>query len=243
MIKHFCLHECEVNEFVSLRFIIHAMKILIVSATKFEIEPLLGQMESLRNEGSSFICGKFRSHEVDLLVTGVGMVPTAYYTGKALNDSYDLALNMGICGSFNKNIDLGTVLNVYEDLFSELGAEDGENFLSLEDLKLQGVTKITNHSGALHPLIEMLPKVTGITVNTTHGNESTIEKVVARFHPYVESMEGAAFMFACEQEGIPYVQLRAVSNYVEKRNRDAWNIPLAIAQLNHKVSELLTSME
>jgi futalosine hydrolase len=218
------------------------MKILIVSATRFEIEPLLGQMESLRNAGSSFMCATFKTHEVDFLITGVGMVATAYYTGKAINDSYDLAINMGICGSFNKNIDLGTVLNVYEDVFSELGAEDGEAFLSLEELQLQGITKITNNSGALHPVIEMLPKVTGITVNTTHGNESSIEKAVQRFHPYVESMEGAAFMFACDQEGIPYIQLRAVSNYVEKRNREAWNIPLAIGQLNYKVSELLNSL-
>jgi futalosine hydrolase len=218
------------------------MKILIVSATRFEAGPLLLQMGSLRNAESNFISGMFNLHEVDVLITGVGMVVTAYYTGKAINDSYDLALNMGICGSFNRNLDLGAVVNVYEDMFPELGAEDGEAFLSLEDMKLPGVTKITNNSGALHTIIEVLPKVTGITVNTTHGRESSIQQIVERFHPYVESMEGAAFMFACEQEGIPYVQLRAVSNYVERRNREAWNIPLAITQVNNTVSELLNSL-
>ena len=100
------------------------------------------------------------------------------------------------------------------------------------DLKLDGVTKIQNNSGAINIEIEKLPKVNGITVNTSHGNDPSIKKVVDRFHPIVESMEGAAFMFACENERIPYVQIRAVSNFVEKRNKDKWNIPLAIENLN-----------
>jgi futalosine hydrolase len=55
-------------------------------------------------------------------------------------------------------------------------------------------------------------------------------------------MEGAAFMFACDQERIPYLQVRAVSNLVEKRNRDRWNIPLAIENLNKKIIEFLDSI-
>lgn len=217
------------------------MKILIVSATAFEVQPLLDRMENMRPAQRMIHCN-YRNLEIDFLVTGVGMVATAYHTGKVLDDSYDAAFNMGICGSFNRNLDLGAVVNVYEDAFAELGAEDGDTFLTLEELKLNGISTITNNSGALHSLIEMLPKVTGITVNTTHGNEKTIATVFNRFHPYVESMEGAAFMFACEEENIPYAQLRAVSNYVEKRNRDAWNIPLAITNLNNKMTEILNAL-
>lgn len=216
------------------------MKILIVSATRFEIEPLLLQMEKVRGQNSNFISCSLRENEIDFLITGVGMVATAYFTGKIIDETYDLAINAGICGSFNRNLEIGDVVNVSDDVFAELGAEDDNKFLSLEEMKLPGISGITNKSGALHELIEMLPKVNGITVNTTHGEEKSIQKVYERFHPYVESMEGAAFMFACEQEKIPYVQLRAVSNYVEKRNRDAWNIPLAIKNLNEKLIEFIT---
>ncbi|HEX8517349.1 MAG TPA: futalosine hydrolase [Bacteroidia bacterium] len=218
------------------------MKILIVAATRFEVEPLLRQMESSRNPESNYMFCTFKGMEIDFLVTGVGMVATAYFTAKAVNDSYDLAINAGICGSFNKNFELGSVVNIVEDAFSELGAEDGDKFLSLGELKLEGITAITNNSGALHPIIEEIPKVNGITVNTTHGSEESIRKVFERFHPYVESMEGAAFMFACEHEGIPYVQIRAVSNYVEKRNRESWNIPLAIESLDKKIMEILNAL-
>ena len=217
------------------------MKILIVSATKFEVNPLLEKMAAVQASDSGLFAAKYQKLEIDFLITGVGMVATAYYSGKAINDSYDVAFNLGICGSFNSNLEIGTVVNVYEDCFSELGAEDGDESLSLEDLKLDGVTKIKNNSGAMSVEIEKLPKVNGITVNTSHGNEKTIEKAVQKFHPMVESMEGAAFMFACENERIPYVQIRAVSNFVEKRNRDNWNIPLAIKNLNETILKILDS--
>ncbi len=218
------------------------MKILIVSATKFEVEPLLKLMSSSASADGRLFSAQYKNHEIDFLITGVGMVSTAYCCGKVINDSYDAAFNLGICGSFNSNLEIGAVVNVYEDCFSELGAEDGNAFLSLEELNLQGVTKVKNESGALSIELEKLPKVNGITVNTSHGDEKSIEKVYQKFHPIVESMEGAAFMFACESERIPYAQVRAVSNFVEKRNKDKWNIPLAIKNLNETFLKIVDSL-
>ena len=44
-------------------------------------------------------------------------------------------------------------------------------------------------------------------------------------------MEGAAFFYVCLCENIPFLQIRAISNYVEQRNEKNWNIPLAIKNL------------
>jgi futalosine hydrolase len=229
--------------FASADLLIFQMKILIVAATRFEIAPLLEKMEMVRDSGGKLVSCKYKTAEIDFLITGAGMVATAFYSGKALNDSYDVAFNIGICGSFNRNLDIGAVVNVHEDCFSELGAENDLEFLTLHELSLEGATTIINNKyGSLNPIIEMLPKVNGITVNKVHGNEHSIEKTFAKFHPMVESMEGAAFMFACESEDIPYVQIRSVSNYVEKRNKEAWNIPLAIENLNNKMLEILNSL-
>ncbi|MES2394513.1 MAG: futalosine hydrolase [Bacteroidota bacterium] len=218
------------------------MKILIVAATRFEVQPLLIQMESVRNFGSTLISCNYKKLEINFLITGVGMVATAYHLGKNLSNGYDLALNIGICGSFNRNLAIGSVVNVYEDCFSELGAEDGDSFLSLEELELAGVSKLSNINFQIsNSIIEMLPKVNGITVNTVHGNENSIKKAVQKFHPIVESMEGGAFMFACENEELQHTQIRAVSNYVEHRNKEIWNIPLAIENLNVKILEILDS--
>lgn len=221
------------------------MKILIVSATKFELNPLLNQLKiNSFSDNSRVIHCSYKQLEIDCLITGVGMVSTAYFTAKVLDESYDLAINIGICGTFNANLELGSVIHIYEDSFAEMGAEDGDEFLTMDDLKLEAITKINNqHQGTISEVVELLPKVNAITVNKVHGNEKSIQDVVDRLHPIVESMEGAAFMFTCEQEQIQYLQIRAVSNLVERRNRESWNIPLAIENLNKKIMELLDHID
>jgi len=72
-----------------------------------------------------------------------------------------------------------------------------------------------------------------------HGNAQSIATVVERFAPQVESMEGAAFMFACLIHELPFAQVRAVSNIVETRNRDAWKMADAIACLGETALNIL----
>lgn len=216
------------------------MKILIVAATQFEIDSVIHQCENTNYLKPNLIECNYKKIHLTFLITGVGMVATAYYTGKILDDTFDAAFNVGVCGSFNQHLDLGTVVNIYEDVFSELGAESGADFLSMAELGLAAPTKIINLKyGVINQVLELLPKVNGITVNTVHGNETSINNVFEKFHPIVESMEGAAFMFVCENENIPYAQIRSVSNFVEVRNKDKWNIPLAIDNLNKKIIEII----
>ena len=222
------------------------MKILIVVATKKEIEPLISKMNSYEEFSQDFIICKYKDLRISFKTTGVGMVSTAINTTLALKyDNYDVVFNAGICGSFNRNLEIGNVVNVIEDCFSELGAEDGDDFLSLDDIGLHGVTKVSFADLQIqieNYRIDLLPKVNGITVNTAHGNEKNIDKIIQRFHPIVESMEGAAFMQACNEYRKPCYQIRAVSNFVEKRNKDAWNIQLAIENLNKKMLEIIDAI-
>ncbi|MCG3164945.1 MAG: Futalosine hydrolase [Bacteroidia bacterium] len=197
------------------------MKILIVAATKLEVKPLLNKLKDL----------KFNP---EVLITGVGMVPTAFSLGNVLSvKKYDAALNLGICGSFNRNLKIGEVVNVTEDIFSELGAEDGDSFLKLSDMKFADKKDVMLKPAKKFSssVLKEFKKVKGITVNTVHGNKKSISKVVELYNPDVESMEGAAFFYACNRLNIPSVQLRAVSNYVEHRNSKNWNIKLAVENL------------
>lgn len=229
------------------------MKILVVAATREEIGPLV---ESCELQGVS--CEEASSHLETIkqettgltthhpqltprvLITGVGMVTTAFALGKHLaTHQYDLAINLGIAGSFDRNIPLGTVVEVTEDTFTELGAEDDNRFISLDALGF-GQTKFTTSARLDQYYTEQKPwQVTGATVNTVHGEEASIAKLHQRLAPQLESMEGAAFFYACQQAGVPALQIRAVSNYVEKRNRDAWKIGLAVKNLNTFALSLL----
>mgnify|MGYP003898682553 CR=1 FL=1 len=90
------------------------------------------------------------------------------------------------------------------------------------------------------PFLETIQKASAITVNKVHGDSNSIAATISKYPVHVESMEGAAFFYACAQVELASIQLRAISNWVEPRNRDAWNIPLAIANLNQSVAQLLS---
>jgi futalosine hydrolase len=214
------------------------MRILIVCATPTEVEPVVAALGSARATDAASSAAQphlqaygYAGHDVDVLTTGVGMVATAAWCSRVLAESrYDFALNLGVCGSFDSALAPGTVVHVVKDRLAELGAEDGDAFLAFHDLALPGDAEVTNPRSA-NPAIAELPEVRGITVNTVHGNEQSIAAVVQRFHPQIESMEGAAFIYACTIHEVPCAQVRAVSNVVEKRNREAWKMPEAIASL------------
>ena len=92
-------------------------------------------------------------------------------------------------------------------------------FLTLAELGLPGEDEIVNRAPPRSGALDELPRVRGITVNTAHGNARSIAVITQRFTPQVESMEGAAFMYACLINEVPFAQVRAVSNVVERRNR------------------------
>ena len=213
------------------------MRILVVSATSLEVESLKSEAGSKSQES------KVKNQEIDFLVTGVGMVATAFALGKHLTThQYDLAINLGIAGSFDRNIATGEVVEIIEDQLSELGAEDDEAFLPIEALGFgESIFKTDVRLSSYTD--QQLKQVSAITVNTVHGHEPSIKKLSGRIQPQLESMEGAAFFYACTQAGVPCLQIRAVSNYVEKRNRDAWQIGLAIKNLNSFAAELLKVLE
>jgi futalosine hydrolase len=186
---------------------------------------------------------------VDVLTTGVGMVATSAWCCRTLvRATYDLALNFGVCGTFDRALQPGTVVQVVADRLAELGAEDGDDFLTVQQLHLLGDDEFPFTRGELvnaHPpanaALTRLPAVNGITVNTVHGNARSIGAVAERFTPRVESMEGAAFMYACLINNLPFAQVRAVSNVVEPRNREAWKLADAIRNLGETAIGILES--
>ena len=170
-----------------------------------------------------------------ILITGMGMVNTSIQVTKELSkNKYNLVINMGVAGSFSKDYVIGDVVEVVEDNFSELGFENGNNFGLFSNSEI--VTKYSVESKTT------LQKVKGITVNTVHGNEKSITEIVNRLNPDVESMEGAAVFKVCNEFYIPCMQIRAISNIVEKRNKANWNMPLAVLNLNNQVEKIIMEL-
>jgi futalosine hydrolase len=223
------------------------MRLLLVAATSFEVEPIVRHCAGPIVSGSHTRF-RHRTLDIDVLITGVGMVATAFWCGKRLSDLQpDLAVNIGVAGTFNPDFPPGTVVNVVSDRFPELGAEDGETLLSIEELGLLDANAPPFRAGRLENVtpptaFASLPRVHGVTVNTVHGHDPSIARIVQRWSPDVESMEGAAFMYACLTEGVAFAQIRAISNRVERRNRAGWQLAQAITNLATEVTAAIDSL-
>lgn len=200
------------------------MKALIVSATLEEIKDSLPFLEK---------------NKIPYLITGVGMVATTYALTKylSLNHSFDVIINVGIAGAFDKKLDLGDLVEIDNDIFSELGAEDADKFINISELGF-GQQEFQNIK---YPALNTnLPKLTGITVNTIHGDEQSINRVKSLFpNAGIESMEGAAIFYVASQFQTASIQVRSISNYVEKRDKSTWKIGLAINNLNNWLQSFL----
>lgn len=206
------------------------MKILLCAATPMEM-----------------FHSAFPGSEVDRVITGIGIAHTAFTLGAFLaNTSVDLCLQIGIAGTFNPDLEIGSVVAVQKDCFADLGVEDHDRFVHItEALALD--TQNAFDRLWIQPEDQLisqldLPIVTAITVNTTHGNRQSIDKVISKYPAEIESMEGAPFFAACMTAGIPCLQIRAISNLVEPRNKSNWNIPLAIHRLHQEVERILPKL-
>lgn len=220
------------------------MKICLVTATRLEAGPA---EEYLRKNFTEYRPFHFiqGAKEVDLLITGVGAVQATYSLTRYLQHYRpDMCIQAGIAGSFSGKRPVGEVCNVVEEVFADIGAESGANgFVDAFEMGLIETSSPPFTDGRLiNPEaggMAFLPAVKGITVNTVSGHPATIDKLRTRYAPEVESMEGAAFFYTCLQENIPFLEVRSISNPVEERNPENWDIPLALENLGKVLASMI----
>jgi futalosine hydrolase len=216
------------------------MYILLVAATSFEIQPTINYLQK-----HSFRC---QGNDIDVLITGVGSISTTYLLMQSINGRRpDYMLQAGIAGSFSETYPPGAIILISEELVGDAGVEENNEFKDLFDMGLHhpgtgpytGKSLVNPYAGdwAKHAL----PQAKGLTVSeiTTHPNR--IQQLQQKYAAAVESMEGAAFHYTCIMESIPFMQIRAISNYVGDRNKSNWMMQEAINVLNAQLVELLNA--
>lgn len=206
------------------------MHICIVAATSLELEPLL-----IKSPPSS-----------DILITGTGSHNTIYHLMKKIQSvKPSLFIQAGIAGAFDHTVPLGQPVLVQQDRFADLGVLENNTWKDVFDLRLDNPDTPPYKNGWLHnPHDELLnilplPGVPSITINEITTDPARILQIAEKYNPAIESMEGAAFHYVCLQEGIPFIQLRTISNYVGERDKRNWKMELAIRNLCAQLEELI----
>jgi len=212
------------------------MRVLIVSATQMEIE--------IAKE-------KFKdNHQISFLIAGVGMLSTAVNLTKYLSRYQpDLVIQVGIAGCFDQNAKLGSVVLVKEEILGDLGVEENGVWKDLFISKLSDPYKppftkgrlVNQHLSTFSHLD--LPTVSAITVNQITTRPQRILQQQLLYNPIIESMEGAALHYVCNDFNIPYLQIRGISNYIGERDKSEWNIKEAVENSNKVLIDLIKSYE
>ncbi|MCX5124373.1 futalosine hydrolase [Streptomyces sp. NBC_00193] len=173
----------------------------------------------------------------DVLVAGVGPAAAAAGTATALAlaaaPGYGLVVSAGIGGGFAPAAPIGSLVVADAIVAADLGAETPQGFLTVTELGFgrsvhlppaELAARAAEATGALLAPVLTVSTVTGTAARTT---------ALAARHPLAgaEAMEGFGVAEAAAAHGLPVLEVRAVSNAVGPRDRDAWRIGEALTAL------------
>ena len=219
-------------------------KIVIVAATLKEIQPL---HEFLEKEAVNYSASRFQfgNIEIEILITGIGILHTTYSLMDYLTDHRpDAWIQAGIGGAFDQSLETGNVYLIGSEVLFDFGAQQKDGrIMSQFELGWMDPDQFPYTNESLPcpyiPSEVLIPIASGMTTLYSHGHEAKIDQIGQSLHGQIENMEGAAFFYVSLMKHIPFLSLRSVSNIVEPRNTDHWDIPLAIRNLNDKLIFLL----
>ena len=175
-------------------------------------------------------------------VEAVGAGPAAAAAGtarllalaEAAGRPFRAVVSAGIAGGFAGRARVGATVIGVRSIAADLGAESPEGFLPIDSLGFGSSVRPAD-GNLVEALITALPHaVTGdvLTLATVTGTAETAARLAAA-HPdaVAEAMEGFGVASAAVAAGVPFAELRTVSNVIGPRDRSAWRLADAFAAL------------
>lgn len=233
------------------------MAILFVAATLLELEAALGwigQPLPAREGLTARLDPPAIPGGMLATATGIGPVNAAFGLGMALARHQVLGvLNLGLAGGFDpERLPLGSLAAAASETWPEFGLH-GETGLDPAGLKLAQAHAPTgpifgrielepaNAASAMGlQLPSSWPTAHGLTVAGVSGCATRAREMRARHAADMESMEGFALALGCLRTGLPFLEIRSISNVVGQRPPHGWDMPLALQALESAARTILT---
>jgi futalosine hydrolase len=211
------------------------MRIIVTAATVDEWMPAYLQIDPLFTSESKRM--KVTFHQ-----SGVGMLATAVSLTKMITEEKpDLIIQIGIAGCFDEKMILGKVVCINEESLGDLGVQEDGKWKDIFDLKLEKSTyppfekrKLPNQWMKDYNVLK-LPEVAAVTINQITTSPDHKLQLIKKYEAVIESMEGAALHYVCRTFNVPFIQMRAISNYIGERDKSKWEIKTAIDNLNQVI--------
>lgn len=198
------------------------MNLLVVTAVEAERSALLATSPAL-----------------NVVTVGVGMPTAAANAALALargsaHGAYDGVVCAGIGGGFEGRACVGDTVIATRSVAADLGADSPDGFISIDELGF-GRSAYETDADLRTRIAERLGVArTGavLSVNTVTGLADAAAALVARYEDAAaESMEGYGVACAAAALGVPFAEVRTISNAVGPRDRSAWRIGDALTAL------------
>jgi futalosine hydrolase len=110
------------------------------------------------------------------------------------------------------------------------------NFPASEPLVHRSLQSLAAHQGSLQGKTRVGPFVTLSTCTGTVARALNLEE---RYHGLCENMEGAAAAQVAELHGVPWLEIRGISNIVEDRDLKKWDIPNAAQKVQQAIQHIV----
>lgn len=183
---------------------------------------------------------------------GVGKVAAAVTMLEVLRaERPDAVLLFGLAGAYPDRhrqrpprVGLRELCLCGSDQFGDEGVMTPKGFLDLAALELGDVGPYAADAALVARIGTLLDIaiVRGCTVSTCSGTEALSEALAVRSNADIETMEGAAVAWVCRRLGVPFVQLRCISNWTGDRAEGEWDVNGAVALLQPAVRRVIAEL-
>jgi futalosine hydrolase len=218
------------------------MRVIITAATHGEWMP------SFQKINPKYVSNN-KKFSVGFHESGIGMLASSVSLMKMfVQETPTFIIQVGIAGCFDKKIPLGKVFAVKDDFAGDMGVMENKVWKDLFDMKLDKPNDPPYEKKSLpNPWLTQynllhLPTKKSVTVNTITTEKNKIELFNGRYKAVLESMEGASLHYIGRDLTIPFMQIRAVSNYVGERDKSKWKMQEAIYNLNETLLAYLDAL-
>jgi futalosine hydrolase len=173
----------------------------------------------------------------DLVLTGVGKANASAACARLLNPSHAGVLNIGVAGALpGSGLSLGEILLSTRSVYADEGLLTPDAFIDCESMGFPlgpfAGNAIPIHAPWLPALSPLAARAGPIaTVSTCSGTDTLAESVANRTGALAEAMEGAAIGHVAARLGVPFAEIRAISNSTGNRSRQVWDMSAALGAL------------
>jgi len=224
--------------------------IALLCAVQAEVEHILSAVSASETKtvgSKSMIAGTLAGLNIIVCVGGMGKVNAAHAATLLAQHKPETLVIFGVGGAYpSSGAKIGDIALAKEEIFGDEGVLTVDGFKEIEFIGIPLIKTATSvlyttYPAAEAPLQHAIKTLvarqqavardvhigTFITLSTCTGTSGRARDLENRYHGLCENMEGAAAAQVAELHGIPWVEIRGISNIVEDRDLRKWDIPRA----------------